>query len=98
MKGFTTIVLLLFSISGFAQAEGPLVGVRQSSCYEYILELVTRRDDTALEQMNKRLIKPNTSTIYVFKTEHVPSLPDSVNGYTVKCIDVEQNKDLVYEA
>ena len=51
-----------------------------------------------MEQINKRLIKPNTTTIYVFKTEHVPSLPDSVNGYTVKCIDIEQHKDMVYEA
>jgi hypothetical protein len=95
MKGLIAAFLLISNIC-FAQANGPIIdGFTTRDCNAYMLDLFTKKD-TALLKLSADLIKPATKTIYILKTKHVDDLPENINGYTVRVLDADSNKKLLY--
>jgi hypothetical protein len=92
------ILLILLPFAGFAQTPVPygFEGYRTYNCINFVIEQFAKKNDSLTCHLDS-IIKPQTRTIYIMKTAYMEQLPDSVNGYKIKLVDVEGNTAFLYK-
>lgn len=73
-----------------------LVGFTQKSCYLYAVRnyLTT---DTILGPVKKYGVLGSDSTIYIVRAEHTKDWPDTMAGFHIVYIDLEDDKEKLYK-
>lgn len=65
------------------------------NCYLHSLRSYLN-GSSGLEQMNSKYVKKNTSTLYIAKRFYTSGFPEIIDGYNVQYIDIDDNKELLY--
>lgn len=91
-------VLLLLPLAAFSQdkkdSDVPAFeGWQIKDCQVFALDQLTQVENGVLAMGTKGRITPKTKTIYISKQKWLQNLPDTMNGYEIKYVDIPANVD-----
>lgn len=68
---------------------------REKDLYVHALKLITENKGKVNDTC-RNLLPTGTQDIYILKTDYIPSLPDTLNGYRIHYIHADSNIKLLY--
>ena len=66
-------------------------GMMIHHCQQFTLEELTSKDGDLYKKLGSKYIHPETKVIYISRQAYLQKVPDTVNGYTLKYIDLDSN-------
>ncbi len=97
MKWLIYLFILFTPLLATAQAtKGPTDAYRIYQCERYIVEQIAKKQHGLLDTFSRQIVTPTTKTIYVVKTSYIRNLPDTVNGYHIRLVDVDSMAKTMY--
>jgi len=96
MKKWFFCLLLVLPLLVKAQGDSTWYGMFEIDCNKYVLERLVARD-TMFGNMSAAILGPKVTTLLVQKTAITDKLPDSIGGYRLKYVDVENIQKADYK-
>lgn len=100
MKYLVGLLLLIPTLSFGQLNKFGFTGYNDYECINFVIKQFALKNDSVACKLPATLLKPNVHTIYIMKMPYLKEVPDSVNGYAIKVIDIDKkdNAKLLYKA
>lgn len=79
------------------KAKWPQDAHRIYQCERYLIEQIAKKQNGLLDTFARQILTPGIKNIYVVKTDYIRDVPDSLNGYRIKIIDVDSAGKFLYK-
>lgn len=100
MKWLFYLLVLVIPCTLSAQtqkAQWPQDAHRIYQCERYLVEQIAKRQNGLLDTFARQILPPGIKNIYVVKTDYIHDVPDTMNGYRIKLIDVDSAGKFLYK-
>lgn len=96
MKNLLFAFLLSFPAFCYGQKDETMELWYQKDCYKFVLTKFANHAGT-LKETSDKLLKADTKTIYIIKTEFTDSLPAHIGAYDIKYVDANSAQPMLYQ-
>jgi hypothetical protein len=98
MKWFLYLLVILTPFAIKAQPQKGLQDAhRIYHCERYIVDQIARKQNGLMDTFARQVLAPGIKTIYIMKTDYIHDVPDTVNGYHLKLINVDSAGKFLYQ-
>lgn len=94
MKRMLSIILLLLPVTTFCQTETeekPFETWSIKGCQEYVISELIKAENGKMKDAAKGRVTNTTKTIYITKQAWLQDLPDTINGVSIKYVDIDDD-------